>query len=324
MLFRRSNRRDVQSVADVSTRAANEQVASDPAIATATLYGNSFRTVEPYVGSTGLRPHSLRSDAAHPAPSVAEEFLVASRLRRRDVEFEVSVAAYFSQSADAMTRLVGVERRRGFGFVKLPAATLLEMTLGEAIRRRRSVRSFTGESLPLPYLSAICRAACGITGELPGRDGATSITARATPSSGALYPVDLQVVALRVGDLMRGVYVYDPRQDALWQTGEADAADRVLSTLAAPDGVIQTSQAAALCLLVARPRRAIRKYGERGLRHILIEAGAIAQQIALSCAALGVGSVDSSSIYDDEAHEALGIDGEGEAVVHLVVLGIPA
>jgi nitroreductase len=56
----------------------------------------------------------------------------------------------------------------------------------------------------------------------------------------------------------------------------------------------------------------------------LLEAGAIAEQIALACVALGVGSVDSSSFYDDEVHEALGIDGESEAVVHLVVLGIPA
>jgi nitroreductase len=56
----------------------------------------------------------------------------------------------------------------------------------------------------------------------------------------------------------------------------------------------------------------------------LLEAGAIAQQIALACTALGVGSVDSSSIYDDEAHEVLGMDGEAEAIVHLVILGIPA
>ena len=86
---------------------------------------------------------------------------------------------------------------------------------------------------------------------------------------------------------------------------------------------LTASQAAAVCLLVARPRRATRKYGDRGLRHVLLEAGAIAQQIALACVALGVGSVDSSSFYDDEVHEALSMDGESESVVHLVILGIP-
>ncbi len=303
-----------------------ERVDLDPTVATATLYANSFRTVEPSIGSTGLRPYGLRSDAVRRAtsPSAAEEFLVASRLRRRDVEFELSVASYFSPSADAMTRLAGLEQRRGFALLELPMPIPLKMTLGEAIRQRRSVRIYTGDALPLAYLAAICRAACGVTGQLQGRDGTPDIAARAAPSSGGLYPVDLHIAALRVDGLSRGAYVYDPRRDALWQIGEGNVADDLLGALAAPDVAIQTSQAAALCLLVARPRRATRKYGQRGVRHVLLEAGMMAQQIALACVALGVGSVDSSSVYDDEAHEALGVDGESEAIVHLVVLGIPA
>jgi SagB-type dehydrogenase family enzyme len=298
----------------------------DPTVATAALYANSFRTLEPYVSSTGLRPHGLRTDAVNRLgpPSAAEEFLVASRLRRRDVEFELSVASYFSEAADAMTRLIGLEQRRGFALIALPVSPALKMTLDEAIRRRRSVRAYTGDALPLAYVAGICRAGCGITGNLAGRDSAPGIAARATPSSGGLYPIDLHIVALRVDGLARGSYVYDPRKDALWQTGEAGVADGVIGAIAAPAAPIQTTHAAALCVLVARPRRAVRKYGERGLRHVLLEAGAIAQQIALACVALGVGSVDSSSIYDDEAHEALGLDGEREAVVHLIVLGIPA
>ncbi|MBA3812426.1 MAG: SagB/ThcOx family dehydrogenase [Caulobacteraceae bacterium] len=148
--------------------------------------------------------------------------------------------------------------------------------------------------------------------------------ARATASGGGLYPIDLHIAALRVEPLERGTYVYDPRRDALWRLGDGAPVDDLLSALAAPDAAIRTSQAAALLLLVARPRRATRKYGERGLRHVFIEAGAIAQQIALACAALGVGGVDSSSFYDDEVHAALDMDGEHEAVVHLIVLGIPA
>ncbi|MFZ1218235.1 MAG: SagB/ThcOx family dehydrogenase [Chthoniobacterales bacterium] len=257
-------------------------------------------------------------------PSAAQEFLVASRLRRRDVEFELSVGSYFSEPARAMTGLVGVEQRRGFAQIELPKSPPLEMALGQAIKRRRSVRTYTEDQLPFSYLAAICRAACGITGQLPGRGDAPGIMARATPSGGGLYPLDLHIAALRVNGLTRGTFVYDPRRDALWQTGEHDVADALLGTLAAPDGAIHTSQAAALCLLIGRPRRATRKYGQRGLRHVFLEAGAIAQQIALACTALGIGSVDSSSVYDDEVHDVLGMDGEGEAIVHLVILGIAA
>src|SRR5947208_2101937 len=308
VLFRQSSRRAGRS------HFPAQPIQLDPAVATATLYANSFRTVEPSVASTGLRPYSLISDAVgHRAlPNAAQDFLVASRLRRGDIEFELSVASYFSEPAHEMTRLIGVEQRRGFALIELPESPSLEMALGRAIQRRRSIRTYTEDELPFSYLAAVCRAACGITGKLPGRGDAPGILARATPSGGGLYPVDLHIVALRVTGLTRGTFVYDPRRDALWQTGEKDVADAFLGALAAPDGAIHISQSAAFCLLVGRPRRATRKYGQRGLRHVLLEAGAIAQQIGLACTALGVGSVDSSSIYDDEAHEVLGVDGEAE------------
>ena len=196
------------------------------------------------------------------------------------------------------------------------------MSLGEAIAQRRSVRTYTGDALSLSYVAAICRAASGITGSLPRNEGGR-IAVRSTASGGALYPVEFHVAALRVHGLERGAYVYDPRKDSLWQTGGGETADRLLAALAAPDHVIRTSNAAAICVLVARPRRATRKYGPRGLRHVFIEAGAIAHQVALTCTALGVGSVDSSSFYDDEVHAALDMDGENQAVIHLIVLGIP-
>jgi nitroreductase len=59
------------------------------------------------------------------------------------------------------------------------------------------------------------------------------------------------------------------------------------------------------------------------MRHVFLEAGAIAEHVNLAAAALGIGSVDSSSFYDDEVHEALGIDGVFEALVHAQVLGVP-
>src|SRR5439155_26990401 len=192
--------------------------------------------------------------------------LVASRLRRGDIEFELYVASYFSEPAREMTRLIGVEQRRGIALIELPESPPLVMALGQAIQRRRSIRTYTEDELPFPYLAAICRAASGVTGQLPGQGGAPGILARATPSAGALYPVDLHIVALRVNRLTRGTFVYDPRKDALWQTGEKDVADALLGAWAAPDGAIHISQSAAVCLLVGRPRRATRKDGQRGLR----------------------------------------------------------
>lgn len=298
----------------------------DAALATPALYANSFRTVEPSIASTGLRTHALRSGTVRRyGDGAADDFLVASRLVRGDVEFELSVASYFSEEATAMLAAAGASSGRKAETIELPPSPPLRMALGETIRRRRSVRRYTGDSLPLTYLAAIVRGACGITGfSGTADDSHPRIAFRTTPSGGGLYPVELQVAALRVDGLSRGVYAYDPPADALLRLGGAETVDRLMNAVAAPDQAIRTSEACAICLLVARPRRATRKYGERGMRHVFLEAGAIAQHINLAAVALGIGSVDSSSLYDDEAHDALDMDGVSEALVHSVILGIPA
>jgi SagB-type dehydrogenase family enzyme len=196
------------------------------------------------------------------------------------------------------------------------------MSLGEAVRRRRSVRAYSGDHVSLRYLATLLRTACGITA---GPDQTTGgIALRSTPSGGALYPVAVHLAALRVDGLDRATYAYDPRGDRLWETGDAAAVEGVLSAMASPDEVVMTGNAAALLLLVARPWRAMRKYGDRGMRHVFLEAGMIAEHVHLAAAALGLGTVDCAGLYDDEVHEALDVDGVYEALVHSVVVGTPA
>jgi SagB-type dehydrogenase family enzyme len=204
----------------------------------------------------------------------------------------------------------------------LPESIPLRMALGESIRRRRSVRRYTGDPLPLAYLATICRASCGVTVVADGGEG-PPLALRSAPSAGGLYPIELHVVALRVEGLPLGVFAYDPRRDLLWQSADEDAARAVDAAVAAPEEMIMRSAACAIALLIARPWRVMRKYGARGMRHVMHEAGAISEHVHLASVALGVGSVDCASLYDDEVHEALGIDGLFEALVHGIFLGIP-
>ena len=55
-----------------------------------------------------------------------------------------------------------------------------------------------------------------------------------------------------------------------------------------------------------------------------IAAGAMAQNVALATTALGYGSVDCASIYDDEVHEVLRFDGVASALIHTIIVGCPA
>jgi SagB-type dehydrogenase family enzyme len=284
---------------------------------------NSFRSAKPSIASTGLRTHALRYDTLRKksAERVAEEFLINSRLRRGDAEMGVSIGSYLTDLGVAMLSQLGREGRLGNRCVSLPNSVELVMSLGEVIRRRRSVRKYSGDAIPLSYLATIIRAASGITEHTAGKEGISTPAFRSTPSGGALYPIDLYVAALSVESLSRGVYVYDSHRDVLWQTGDVAEVNALLETLALPGQVISEKQASAVCLLVGRPWRSMRKYGARGMRYVFIEAGAIAEHINLAAVALGLGSVDCGSFYDDEVHEAIEIDGLYETLIHTVFLG---
>jgi SagB-type dehydrogenase family enzyme len=292
--------------------------------ASGAVYANSFRTVEPWLRSTVFRAFAVRHDSGRLAasPRPAEEFLVSSRLRRRDVEFESSVGGYFTEPSALMVSLLGREGRQGARELALPEGIELRMSLGEAVRRRRSTRSYNGDPVPLRYLATLLRAGLGVTA---GPDQSTGgIALRGTPSGGALYPVAAHVAALNVEGLERATYVYDPRRDSLWETGDELSVDAVLAAMASPNEASMTENAGLLLLLLGRPGRAMRKYGDRGMRHVFLEAGTIAQQTHLAAAALGLGTMDCSGLYDDEVHEALAVDGVYEALVHVVVVGAPA
>lgn len=288
----------------------------------AAVYANSFRTLTRSLSSTGLCTHAVRYDGlTHHGRGArsAEEFLINSRLRRRDVEFEASVTAYFADPAGAMLSRLGNESR-GAPTVALPAPEPMRMATEEAIRRRRSGREYTGDSMALKHLATLAAAACGVTGTAATGDGGSGIALRSTASGGALYPVELCLAALGVDNLSRQIYGYDARRHELF--GVAADVDELLATFIVPEDVVTMNEANAIFLLVARPWRSMRKYGPRGMRHVFLEAGAMASHLHLACVALGFGSVDCSSVYDDEAHEVLGIDGVYETLVHTVIVGV--
>lgn len=54
-----------------------------------------------------------------------------------------------------------------------------------------------------------------------------------------------------------------------------------------------------------------------------MDAGHIAQNLALSAISIGMGTCQIAAFYDDEINEIIGIDGEEESAVYLSVAGHP-
>jgi SagB-type dehydrogenase family enzyme len=297
--------------------------------ATAAMVANSYRAIHPQIRATGFRTHGLRLRALGLSglPRLAEDFLLNTRYRRQDRESEVSIQSYFFDPGVLMLSLLGQESGAGVERVPLPEGIKLRRELGEVLGRRRSRRSYTGDPIALDYLATIVRSAGAVTAratvDMPSGDQA-ELSLRVAPSGGGLYPLDVWVAALRVDGLRRGLYRYDPLEDELLAVRAEERVDDLLDAFALPEEVVSLSRAVAVLLLVGKPWRSMRKYGDRGLRFLFVEAGAIAENVHLAAAALGFGSVDCASVCEDEAHAALAIDGLYETLIHTVILGYPS
>lgn len=295
----------------------------DQALVFRSVRANSHRPTTPWFGSTAFRPPTVRHghlDFGAP-PSVAEEFLIASRLNRHDREVPHSVREYLDESFLPVVSHIDTEAVIDADRVDLPASVQSAARLDDLIAVRRSARVFGGGPVAFPELATVVRACAAVTRE-PG-DGV--MPGRAVASGGALYPVELWILALDVPGLDRGAYRYAPCQDVFARRGDADVVAEFLR-----EGLVDVGeyspvgQAAAIGALVARPWRSMRKYGPRGTRLTLHEVGAMSQQFHLAAAALGLASTDWSSFYDVPANRSLGLDGLRHLLLHTVLLGRPA
>ncbi len=185
------------------------------------------------------------------------------------------------------------------------------LAVEDALARRRSVREFAGDALPVAALSQLLWAAQGITGSR-GR--------RTAPSAGALYPLELYVVAGSVAGLPAGVYRYEPRGHELVAHSRGDLRQALAGSALKQDWV---ARAPAVLVIGAVHARSARKYGKRAPRYVHMEVGHAAQNVYLQAVALGLGTVAVGAFRDGRLHGELGLP-EEVAPLLLMPVGIPA
>jgi SagB-type dehydrogenase family enzyme len=154
-----------------------------------------------------------------------------------------------------------------------------ELTVRDAISIRRTIRSFSDRPLTKEQALDLLWAAQGITDNTRGF--------RSTPSAGALYPIEVVLVAgpETVAGLEEGVYRYRPQQAEMVQTVKNDIR---LDLAQASLDQMWMARAPVNLVLSAVYAKTMRKYGERGIRYAHIEAGCTGQNVFLMAAALGL------------------------------------
>jgi SagB-type dehydrogenase family enzyme len=171
------------------------------------------------------------------------------------------------------------------------------------------VRAYRDEPLALAEVSQLLWAAQGITDPASGH--------RTAPSAGALYPLELYVVAGRIDGLPPGVYRYVPRAHSLTPVKNGDQRKALYESVLRQSAV---RDAPAVLVISAVYERTTGKYGERGIRYVHMEAGHAAQNALLQAVALGLGAVVIGAFDDDGVRQAVGMPA-AEQPLYVVPVG---
>ena len=196
--------------------------------------------------------------------------------------------------------------------VKLPTDWNIETSLHETLQYRRSHRRFSDTPLSMENLAMLLWASQGISGK------AGNFFFRTAPSAGALYPVETYLSIQNVKSLSSGLYHFQPAEFTLERMSNDFAGKKIA---AAALGQNFMAKAGVVFIWSAILRRNFSKYGHRGLRYVMMDAGHICQNLLLASEGLKLGACPVAAFYDDELNRLLGLDGEEESVIYLAAVG---
>jgi SagB-type dehydrogenase family enzyme len=164
-------------------------------------------------------------------------------------------------------------------------------------------------------MAFVLAATYGVTGRQATRWG--ELPLRSVGSAGSRYPLELYALVLQEGDLPKGAYHYRPEAHVLEPLrAPFDAAQVERALLFSP-----AVQGASIVLLVTAVwDRTLDKYGDRGYRAVLMEAGAAAHNACLAATALELGAVILEGA-DAVENDLVGADGFEETTLTAIAIG---
>ncbi|MFZ5586728.1 MAG: SagB/ThcOx family dehydrogenase [Thermodesulfobacteriota bacterium] len=161
-------------------------------------------------------------------------------------------------------------------------------------------------------LAGMLETAAGLTAMTPGDPDGGGL--RAWASAGALYPCELYLTAAGVAGLADGLYHFAPELPGLtplWPGATAAAAARPLGR-----------DPAGLTLCVSGYYwRSLWKYRSRAYRYCLLDAGHLAANLELACAAAGLTPRPAMDFADRALNVFLGLASDDEAALYALQAG---
>jgi SagB-type dehydrogenase family enzyme len=208
-------------------------------------------------------------------------------------------------------------------YKKYPSARMIQLSLKfptqslpivEVLRKRRSTRSFSPKPLSMDDLSFLLWASTGIQRREQGYEFRTA------PSAGALYPIETYLVVNNVENMEKALCHYNIETHSLEKLKSGDFAEKMAHAALEQKTCIE---APVVLIWTAIFERSKWKYAQRAYRYVYLDAGHIAQNLALAATGIGLVSCQIGAFFDDEVNQIVGVDGVEESVIYLSVVGHP-
>lgn len=142
---------------------------------------------------------------------------------------------------------------------------------------------------------------------------------RQLASGGGKYPLRVYVVGLALTAIDPAVHWYDPQRHGLTRCASAPDWQVLAEVLGWAD-----SRPAAVLVVTGLPEGMVAKYGERGGRFLMLEAGSYLGALQWECARAGLGSLALGSYDDQRLLQLIQADPDRELAVAVCAVGHPA
>lgn len=198
-----------------------------------------------------------------------------------------------------------------------PVAGSLDISLVDAITKRRSTREFCAKPLAAAKLGQLLGLANGVRNVVGNGTGRL----RNAPSAGSLGSCEMYALVLSVEGFDPGIYHYDVRCHGLklMKSGNfREWASRMVLLQS------ELCDASVLIFLASNQRKLRSKYGPRAYRLGLLDAGHVSENLYLIACALDLAITATGGFIDEELNSALKLDGIDDCVVLVLAVGAKA
>jgi SagB-type dehydrogenase family enzyme len=193
-----------------------------------------------------------------------------------------------------------------------PVPATFQADFWQGVKERRSRRDYREEPISQEQLAGLLWASQGITAVQQ------HFAFRASPSAGALYPVETYVAVHRVEEVPPGIWHFQVPDFSLEQVAPGDFR-RSLVLAGLNQQFLGT--AAVVFIWTGLLGRSLWKYRQRAVRYLFLDAGHICGNLHLAATALGLGCCPVAAFFDEEVEALVQADPQEEVAVYLAAVG---